>query len=336
MKLIIAFAIVLSMLVAGCNLTKLTENKSLNNKEKGIEVSTIKSATRVENVEQKVAKKDAAEDAKIKAAVEKALKEQKEKDEKEKKDAADKAAAATTYWPYWYNQSPYSNNWWDNSSWGNSGWWGYGGYGGYGWGGYGGYYGGYYGNMDPYGWGDFGGYGDYGYGGYGDSGYGGGDWGGMDSYGYGGDMGGGFDGGFGGGDGGGGDGGGFGGGDRIYAPYLRKAFKPEREQAIAARKSAESAKKDNKKPAERTQKIAPVEVFKKLKSMPLKDQREAAKKELLKLKFEVFGDKSYDTKKFREEHKTEVYATKWLLKQMQIFKLAKMEKRLEKMVALKN
>ena len=152
----------------------------------------------------------------------------------------------------------------------------------------------------------------------------------MDSYGYGGDMGGGMDGGFGGGDGG------FGGGDRIYAPYLRKAFKPEREQAIAARKVAESEKKDNKKSAERTQRIAPVEVFKKLKSMPLKDQREAAKKELLKLKVEVFGDKLYDTKKFREEHKTEVYATKWLLNQMQIVKLAKMEKRLEKMVTLKN
>jgi len=315
MKLIIAYAILFMVLVSGIDSTKLSENINLStnlstNNNKRIEITSVKKVS-VQN-----RKDDAEERRKKEEEKKKKEEEEKKKKEEEEKRKKEQEELMKSFWPYWYSYSPFANGWYDNLYWGNYGWWGY----GYGYGyGYD-----YYGYMDSLGWSD------YGYGGY--DGYGG-DWGSMDSYGYGGD--GGFDGGYGGGfDGGFGGDGGYGGFDRVYAPYLRKSFRAEREKIMKERKNNDGKKTDVKEQP-KTEKIPPSDVFKKLRSMPLKEQREAAKKELKKLKFEVFGDTNFDTAKFREEHKTEVYSTKWILKQMAIVKLARMEKRLEKVIALK-
>ena len=78
-----------------------------------------------------------------------------------------------------------------------------------------------------------------------------------------------------------------------------------------------------------------VEMLKTLKTIPIEKQKQGAIKELARLKLEIFGDKNFNTDKFRKEHKDEVFSTKWIIKQLQVNKLIKLQKRLYKVLALK-
>lgn len=117
--------------------------------------------------------------------------------------------------------------------------------------------------------------------------------------------------------------GGFDGGyERTYAPYLR----------TIAKKSYKKSQLQGSK----TKAVSLKEKMSDFKKISLKDQRAGALKELAKLKLEVFNDKNFDTKKFKAEHKNEVYSTKWILRELQIAQLAKLQSKLDKITALKN
>lgn len=82
--------------------------------------------------------------------------------------------------------------------------------------------------------------------------------------------------------------------------------------------------------------LSHLEKLQALRKLPKDHRRAGALKELEKLKFEVFGDKKYDTTQFRKEHSKETFNTSWILRQYQITKLAKLQKQLEKLESLKN
>lgn len=124
--------------------------------------------------------------------------------------------------------------------------------------------------------------------------------------------------------------------DRVYHNYLRRLKSEDLDKTEKNTDKEEGTENDNKTKKTKKPKREPaIEKFKSLKKLSLKDQREAVKKELEKLKFEVFQDKNYDTKEFRQSHKDEVYNTKWILRQYQVYRLVKLMKRLEKVQALK-
>lgn len=85
---------------------------------------------------------------------------------------------------------------------------------------------------------------------------------------------------------------------------------------------------NNKKP------LTHIEKLQALRKLPKDHKRAGALKEMEKLKFEVFGDKNYDTTQFRKEHSKETFNTSWILRQYQITKLAKLQKQLEKLESL--
>lgn len=66
-------------------------------------------------------------------------------------------------------------------------------------------------------------------------------------------------------------------------------------------------------------------LYRKIKQADKKVQKEKAKKELERLKKQVFNDKNFDMKPFLQDHKNEIYSVKWVLRQLKISQIAKLD-----------